>query len=155
MNGLFVWLANRGVREKRLLLAMLALLAVVLLYLLIVAPLSAAYRASLEEHLMAVDRNGRAKALAVQVGAAADGKVPNAPDFAQYVTDSARQRGFEASAQGSATSVTVSVARAAPSALLSWLSSLESAGFRLETLRIDDVGNGSVSAGFTVSRGQA
>lgn len=152
MRPLIAFYSARSPREQRLLAAMLVLCALLLLYLLVVAPLTAAYKESLQEHLIAVDRNGRAKALQAEpLGSAS---VHSAPDLAQYLIDSARQQGIEASARGSATSATVTIASGSPSAVLGWLSALEGSGFRLDPVRIADAGSGSVSASFTAARGR-
>ena len=143
------WFGNRSPREQRMLLVMLAILVPLLIYLLLVAPLSAAYRSALEEHLEAIDRNGRVKALAEGSTNAPAAQFPQVSDLSLYLTDNGRQRGIEASARGNAGQARVTVAGATPAALLAWLSGLESAGLALDDVRIAPAGDGSVSASFT------
>lgn len=146
------WLAARTARERRLLAAMAAILLPLLMYALIVSPMSNAYRDSLQEHLVAVDRNARVKALAEAAGDARPAVAPNAPDLALYLIDNARQRGIEANGEGNSTRARISVQRVAPSAILSWLNGLENAGYAVESLRIASVGDGSVSAELVAAR---
>lgn len=146
------WLAARSVRERRLLAAMAAILLPLLVYALLVAPMTTAYRDALQQHLLAVDRNGRVKALAAGAGSAASVQPPSAPDLAIYLIDSARQRGIEASGTGDSARARVSVQRAPPSALLAWMNGLESAGLVLESVRIAGAGDGSVSGELVASR---
>lgn len=146
------WLAARSARERWLLAAMAAILLPLLAYLLLVAPLSSAYRDSLQEHLLAVDRNGRVKALAEEASNPGSTVAPSAPDLALYLIDDARQRGIEASGQGDAVRATISVQRAAPGALLSWLNALETTGLALASVRIASTGDGAASAELVVAR---
>ena len=140
----------RSPREQLLLRSALLLLAALLAFLLLIAPLRTAYRQSLAEHLAAVDRNGRVKALA----ASADGRRPaNIADLSLYLTDNARQKGMDVTASGNASEATVNVARAAPSSLLGWIQSLEEAGYTIDSVRIAPAGEGAVAGTFTVRVG--
>lgn len=143
------WYSQRTLRERRLILAMSAIAVPLLAYLLLVAPLSTAYRASLQEHLAAVDRNGRVKALAERRSAPAT-RAQAVADLPLWLADSARQNRLTATAQGSADRATVAVERADASALFAWLAALEAAGHGLHDVRITPTPEGGVSAGFVV-----
>lgn len=149
------WVESRSARERRLLLLMLAILVPVLIWLILVRPLSTAYDDALQRHLQAVDRNGRVKALAAS-GAVGARTAPRAvPDLALFLGDSARQRAITAEvtpgpAPGTAV---VTIASSAAPAALDWLRGLETAGYRLGDVRLAPSGAGAISVTATVSGG--
>lgn len=144
------WYGERSIRERQMILAMAAIAVPLLIYLLLVAPVTAAYRASLQEHLAAVDRNGRVKALTERGSAAPDTTRAIVTDLPLWLADSARQAGLTATAQGSAERATVTIDRASASALFGWIATLEAAGYALDDIRIAPIPSGGVSAGFVV-----
>lgn len=147
------WFDARSVRERRLLQAMAAIALPLLLYLALIAPLTASYRNALQEHLVAVDRNGRVKALAEPVSRSAARQSRAVGDLALFLADEARQRGIAARAEGSAARASVTVDQSAPSALFAWMAELEASGFRLEEVRIAPLPEGGVSASLAVRQG--
>jgi len=147
------WYAARTLRERLLLQLMAAIAIPLLLWLLLVRPLSNAYDDALRRQLEAADRNGRVKLLAER-GAMGEARVPGAvPDLGLFLTDSARQRGITAEAQaGSAPgSAVISIASSTAPMALEWLRSLEEQGYRVSDVRIAPTGPGAVSATATIS----
>ena len=147
------WFDARSVRERRLLQAMAAIALPLLLYLALIAPLTASYRDTLRDHLAAVDRNGRVKALAEPVAPPAGRQSRPVGDLALFLADEARQRGITASAEGSAARASVTVDQSSPSALFAWMAALEASGYRLEEVRIAPLAEGGVSASLAVRPG--
>lgn len=143
------WYGARSRREQRLLQLMAAIVIPLLLWLLLVRPLSNAYDHALQRHLQAVDRNGRVKALASN----GDAVVPAAvPDLALFLSDRARQRGIiaegrAASAPGSAV---ISIASSSAPTALEWLRGLEADGYRVSDVRVAPTGGGAVAVTATV-----
>lgn len=146
--------SSRSLREKRLLMAMIAILVPLLIYFLLVVPLSNAYRNALQQHLDAVDRHGRVSALAARSAGGRAAVAPTVPDLSLYLIDSARQNGIEASSQGSANNASVQVQYSAAGSLFAWIGSLETAGFAIDSVRISPAGEGMVSGTFTVRGGR-
>lgn len=143
------WYESRSVRERRLLLLMLAIALPLLAWLLIVAPLSNAYDDALDRHLEAVDRNGRIRALADPARATRPAVVPTAgsADLALIVTEAATQSGLtldSTSAAGPDT-VTIAIAQARPTAAVQWLRDFELRGIRVEDLRMTPASDGTVA----------
>lgn len=150
------WIEGRSGRERQLLLLMLAILVPLLIWMLLVLPLSKAYDDALQRHLQAVDRNGRVKAIAAAGGGAGTRATPRAvADLVLFLGDSARQRGITAQvtpglARGSAV---VTIASSAAPVALNWLRGLETAGYRLGDVRLAPSGAGAISVTATVSGG--
>lgn len=146
------WYSTRSERERRLILAMLAIALPLLAWLLFVLPLSRAYDEALERHLAAVDRNGRVRSLA---GASATpGRGAPEGDLALVITDNAGQAGLtlDSSAPAGPDAVAVTVAQASPIAVSQWLSGIEGQGLRLDDLRLVPAGPGGVSLSVRISR---
>ncbi len=142
----------RSKREQRLLLLMAAIVIPLLLWLLLVRPLNAAYDDALQRHLQAVDRNGRVKALAARASGGAPVVPAAVPDLAVFLSDSARQRGIAAEARSASPGfAAVSIASSAAPGALDWLRGLEVSGYRVSDVRISPTGGGSVAVAATVS----
>lgn len=143
------WYGSRSARERRLILAMLAIAVPLLAWLLIVAPLSRAYEAALERHLEAVDRNGRVRALADPARASRPVMVQasGAADLSLIVAEAAAQAGFtlDSASPAGADTVAISVAQARPTAAVQWLRDFELRGIRVEDLRMTPAADGTVS----------
>lgn len=143
------WYEARSVRERRLILLMLAIAVPLLAWLLIVLPLNRAYDNALERHLEAVDRNGRVRALAdpVRVSRPVVAPAVGAADLALVVTEAATQAGLtldSATAAGPDT-VNISISQARPTAAVQWLRDFELRGIRVEDLRMAPAADGTVS----------
>lgn len=146
------WYSARSQRERRLILAMLAIALPLLAWLLFVMPLSQAYESALERHLQAVDRNGRMRALA-GVGQASRNGAPEG-DLAVLVTDGAGRAGvtLDSNAPAGRDAVTVAAAQAPSTAVSQWLSEVERQGLRIDELRIVPAGPAGVSVSARISR---
>lgn len=134
------WYLARTLREQRLLLLMAAVAIPLLIWLLIVRPVDAAYEDALQRHLEATDRNGRVRALARAAQAGRDSAAsPALPAELTLVTaESAAQAGLslDANSAAGADSVSVSAAQASPAVALQWLRDLESRGLTVEEMRL-------------------
>lgn len=142
------WYGTRSVRERRLILLMLAIALPLLAWLLVVLPLTRAYEAALDRHLESVDRNGRVRALAA--GARSGRAAPAAAagqDMGMLLTESAARAGLviAASESGGPGVANVSIAQAPSAGAMQWLRELESVGVRIEELRMAPAGQGLVS----------
>lgn len=146
------WYGARSRREQRLLLLMTAIVIPLLIWLLLVMPLSTAYDDALQRHLQAVDRNGRVKALAARSSGGAATAPASVPDLALFLGDSARQRGITAETRAASPgSAVISIASSAAPLALDWLRGLEAAGYRVSDVRIAPTGAGAVTVTATVS----
>ncbi len=131
---LALWWRDRSPRERGLLLVMVALMAFVLGWLLVVRPLSDALDAAKARHGAAVIALGEARARAGTDGAPAP--APALPVDA-LVGRTAAEAGFAGAriaAQGPARA-TVAIDAARPQALFGWLARLEQGGLVVERLR--------------------
>lgn len=135
------WWAGRSLRERQLILAMLALLALVITWFLVLRPLSDA-RARADAQLAdAATALGSARAQALmarQAPAGADlpGSEPVPLPLDGFVGQQAAEQGFtniEVTAQGADRArITIANARAQP--FLAWIGQLEARGVTVESL---------------------
>lgn len=153
------WYVSRSVRERRLILLMLALALPLLAWLLVVLPLSKAYNSALERHLEAVDRNGRVRALAdpSRTARPAVARALAGPDLPLVVADAAAQAGLTLDSNSAAgpDAVTVTIAQARPTAAVQWLRDFELRGIRVEDLRMTPGTDGTVSVTARLVRARA
>ncbi len=130
-----LWWQGRSARERMLLAIMAALLALVLVWLLVVRPLSDALDAAQRRHAAAVVALAEARAQGAPV-AAASAVAPSLP-IDSLIGRSANEAGFTGAritAQGPARAhVAIDAARAP--ALFGWIASLEQQGLVVATLR--------------------
>jgi general secretion pathway protein M len=147
------WYGARSRREQWLLQLMAAIAIPLLVWLLLVRPLSNAYDNALERHLQAVDRNGRVKALAARASIGETNVPAAASDLPLFLTGSARQRGMTAEARaGSASgSALITITSGSAPTALEWLRGLEADGYRVNDVRIAPTGGGGVAVTATVS----
>jgi general secretion pathway protein M len=150
------WYLERSVRERWLIALMAAIAVPLLAWLLILAPLNAAYDNALERHLEAVDRNGRVRALANARQAATPVVVaaPGGADLALIVAEAATQAGLslESTNPAGPDAVTISIARARPAAAVQWLREFELRGIRVEDLRMTPGTDGTVAVNARLAR---
>ncbi len=142
------WYGSRSQREQRMLLLMTAIALPLLIWFLIVRPLSNAYDSALDRHLAAVDLNGRVRALAagkigrpiVNVGA------PNS-DIALIIAERAAQSGLvlDTNTAAGPNDVSISIAAAPTIAATQWLAQLERDGFAINDLRMTPTPDGNVA----------
>lgn len=147
------WYGARSRREQRLLQLMAAIVIPLLVWLLLVMPLSNAYDNALQRHLQAVDRNGRVKALAARASSGEANGPAAVPDLALFLSDSARQRGITAEGRAASApgSAVISIASSSAPTALEWLRGLEADGYRVSDVRIAPTGAGAVAVTATVS----
>ncbi len=143
------WYVSRSLRERRLILIMLGIALPLLVWLLVVLPLSRAYDEALERHLEAVDRNGRVRALA-EPNREERPAVPvlaGGPDLSLIIAESATQAGLTLDSNTAAgpDAVSISIAQARPTAAVQWLRDFELRGIRVEDLRMAPGADGTVS----------
>lgn len=132
------WWAARSLREKRLLLAMAALLALVLAWFLVIRPLTDA-RAAAEARLNAAVTDlararGEAAALKNQPANANNNPVPLPVDG--FLMQSGGEQGFtnlQIVADG-ASRASISMAQVRPPAFFGWIGQLEARGLIVESL---------------------
>ena len=149
------WYLTRSERERRLILLMLAIAVPLLAWLLVVRPLERSYERALDEHLAAVDRNGRVRALAAAPRTAGPG-VAIEGDLGLIVAESAAQAGLSADSSASGPdAVTVTIASARAPAAVQWLRDFELRGLRVEDLRMTPGADGTVSLSARLARVRA
>ena len=152
------WYVDRSVRERRLIALMAGIALPLLDWLLVVAPLAAAYDNALDRQLEAVDRNGRVRALAdtSRTSAPVAAAAPGGAELALVVTEAAAQAGMSVDSTSPAgpDTVTISIARARPGAAVQWLRDFELRGIRVEDLRMTPGADGTVAVHARVARGR-
>jgi general secretion pathway protein M len=144
-----LWFAARSLREKRLLIVMVALAAVTLVWALIIRPVNDGLTNARERHENAVIRlaetQARVKAVAAieqqhpaAIGAPLDTIIRDRADEAGFALTSVNADGPNR--------VQIAIATARPGALFGWIAQLESAGIIVESLATADNGDKTVSA---------
>lgn len=149
--------AERSPREQWMLGVMIALFAVVLLWLGVARPVDALRRTSHADMIAAIDRNAaigaKVKVLKTLPASTASASAGAAMD--QYISQSAAEAGLtldRAQAQG-ADRIDVAIASVRPIALMSWLAVLEGQGVRVETIAMRPSPTaGSVSVNAVLAR---
>lgn len=139
MTGpLRAWWQARTLREQRLLMAMFALLAAMLAWLLVVRPLADALDAAKARHAVAVEAVGGARAraaLARPPGSAGAARAAPRPVDA-LVSRTATEAGFagaRVTAQGPDRAA-IAIDAARPQAFFAWVRQLEGQGLTVESL---------------------
>ena len=139
MNGtLAAWWRLRSEREQRLLLVMFGLIALVLVWLLVVRPLSDALDSAKRRHGDAVTALAEARARAATGARPPAASAPPAPlPIDAYIGRTASEAGFTGAritAQGPARAA-VAIDAARPQAFFAWVRLIEQNGVVVETLR--------------------
>lgn len=147
------WWRERSVREQRLLLVMLALLAVTILWLGIYRPLQLGLSSARERHQEAVIRLGEVRAQTEALrGSRAAG--PSGA-LADLVTRSAAEAGFAnatVAPQGDRR-LSVSIPSARPGPVLSWIAGLEAQGVIVERLQARANSDPTLTVDLVLARG--
>lgn len=134
--ALEAWWQGRTPREQRLLLVMLALLAAVLAWLLVVRPLADALDAAKARHAAAVDAAGMARARAATTAGHAV-RSPAAPrPVDAHLSRTATEAGFadaRIAAQGPDRAA-IAIDAARPQAFFAWVRQMEGQGLAVESL---------------------
>lgn len=153
MTALRAWFAARATREKRLILVMLALLAVTIVWAGVIRPVRDGLSSARERHADAVIRLGRtlSEVDAVKSAQRAGISVVSAP-LADAVRARAEEAGFTLASldQDGPDRVRVSIANARPGALLGWIAGLEQGGILVETTSLTPNGDQTVAAQLTL-----
>lgn len=132
------WWGARTLREKRLLLAMAALLTLVLLWFAVIRPLMDA-RAAAEQRLNAAVTElarARAEAAAISRSPAGPNNNPVPLPVDGFLMQSGAEQGFtnlSVVADG-ASRATISMANARPQAYFGWIAQLEARGLMVESM---------------------
>ena len=153
MTALRQWFDGRSLRERRLILVMLALAAVTLLWAGIVRPVREGLSSSRARYADAVVRLGEAQAALAQVKAVQRTQPAPVP---LPLVDTVRQRadaaGFTlASLDAEANDrVRAGIATARAGALMAWLAGLEADGVLVDGLTVSGNGDGTVTATMTL-----
>lgn len=149
------WFAERSLRERRLILVMLALAAITLMYVLVIMPVREGLSSSRARYTDAVVRLGKAQAALAQVKAT---QRRAAPPLAGALTDAVRT-----SAEGAGLTLSTlepdgvdraraGIASARAGALSAWVAGLETGGVLVDTLTIAANGDGTVNAQLVLMR---
>lgn len=153
MTALFRGWENRSLREKRLILTMLALLALTLVWYGVIRPLGDALSSERARHADAVIRLGTTEA---QVAAIREADRNRPPPLNAALVDTVRARAADAGftlaslTQDRPTRVRVAIQSARPEALVPWLARLESAGILLDGATFTDNGDRTVGVQLTL-----
>ena len=144
-----LWFAARSLREKRLLIVMVALAAVALVWGLIIRPVNDGLSTARERHQDAVILLAETRARVKAVAAIEQQHVaPFAAPLDAIIRDRANEAGFaltSVTADGP-NRVQIAIATARPGALFGWIAQLESAGILVDSLNTTDNGDKTVSA---------
>lgn len=158
MTGLRGWFDERSLRERRLILVMLALLAVTVVWAGIIRPLDDALASARARHADAVVRLGEVQARVDAVRSVQRRGPVNLPlALADEVRVRASEAGFTLASvePGGADRVRVTIQAARPGALTAWLARLEARGILVESAALTPGAAGEVSAALALrSRAQ-
>ena len=144
---MIAWFHARSLREKRLVLVMLALLALTVIWYGVIRPLGDALSSERQRHADAVIRLGATEA---QVEALREiGRLRPAPltgTLADTVRARAADVGFAIASldEDGPGRVRVGIAGARPAALTAWLARLEAAGILVDAATLTDKGDRTV-----------
>lgn len=145
------WFAERSLREKRMILVMLALAAVTLVWAAAL-PLRNAVTSARTRQVDAVVRLGRTRNAVDELRRAQRaGIVPLAGDLATTVRARAEAAGFAlASAEPDGARLRVAIAAARPGALFRWIAELEAAGVLIESASVTPNADQTVAVQLTL-----
>ncbi len=152
MKALIDWYDARALREKRLILVMLALFAVTIVWGGIIRPVRDGLESTRERHAGAEVRLGEVQRQVTQVKAIqrSRARVPEGP-LPDAVRARADEAGFAlASLEPDGDRVRISIATAKPGALLGWIAGLEGDGLLVDASTINGNGDGTVAATLTL-----
>jgi len=151
MTSLRTWFAGRALRERRLILVMLALLVVTIVWGGIILPVRDGLSSARERHADAIVRLGATQS-EVDLIRAAGRRVPLTGSLADTLRLRAEAAGFAlASVEDSAGGrVHATIQAAKPAALSRWFAGLEANGILVDTATWRDNADGSVAVDFVV-----
>lgn len=155
MMGLRAWFAGRSLRERRMILVMLALLAVTIVWAGVIRPVRDGLASARDRHADAVMRLGETQN-AVDALKANRRIRPLTGSLADVVRAEATAAGFTIGTldQQGAGRVHLTIQSGRGPALSAWLARLERLGILVEAATLRDTGNGTLAADLVVrSRG--
>jgi len=153
MTGLRTWFRARSLREKRLLLAMLALAVLTLVWGGIIRPLGDALASARERHADAVVRLARTEAAVETLRLIQARRArPLTGALADVVRAEANEAGFALASldQQAPDRVHVGIQSARAGALVGWLARLERSGVLVDNARLTDNGDRTVGVDLTL-----
>lgn len=158
IGQLRLWFAGRSLREKRLLVVMMALAVLVLVWAAIILPVTDGLSSARTRHADAVIRLAETQARLKAVEALQQQRpAPIEASLEAVIRDRANEAGFalaSLSVQGQ-DRVQITIASARPGPLFGWIAGLESAGILVDSLVTTDNGDRTISAQMTLKvRGQ-
>jgi general secretion pathway protein M len=148
------WFAARSLRERRLILVMVALAVVTILWAGVIRPVRGGLSDSRERYTQAVVRLGEAEAALAQVKAIQRRQLPTPNGaLADVVRARAGSAGLTLAALDaeSPDRVRVSVATIRAGALTQWIAALEGEGVLIDSLTVSGAGGNAVSAQMTLT----
>jgi general secretion pathway protein M len=147
--SLKAWFDGRTLRERRMLLAMLAMIVLTLIWFAIFLPISDGLSSSRTRLNDAVIRLGDAEAERDAIAALARNRPQPIPGaLADYLRQNAGDAGFALSnvdPQGD-DRVRIAIPTARPGALFAWIADLENAGVVVDTIDVTNNGDQTVAA---------
>lgn len=155
MSGIRSWFAGRSLRERRLILVMLALLVVTILWGGIILPVRDGLSSARERYADAVVRLGGTQN-AVDLIRSAGRRAPIEGSLADTVRRRAEAAGFALATvdESGAGRVHATITAARPAPLARWFAGLETSGILIESAAWRDNADGSVGVDF-VARARA
>lgn len=147
MTRLRTWYGDRSLREKRLLVVMVALLVVTIIWAGIIIPVRDGLDSSRARYEDAVVRLATTRG-EVDLVKSASRRPPLSAGLAETVRAMADQAGFEIATldQQDGGRVHVTIQSAKPGAMAAWLARLEAAGVLVDSATLRDTGSRSVAA---------
>lgn len=158
IERLRLWFAGRSQREQRMLVVMVALLALTIIWAGIIWPVTDGLSSARERHADAVIRLAETQVRVKEVEALQRNR-PAALEaqLDSVVRDRANEAGFALASVSSdgPNRVQITIATARPGPLFGWIAGLESSGILVDSLATTDNGDKTVSAQLALKvRGQ-
>jgi general secretion pathway protein M len=147
--ALRAWFDGRSLRERRMLLVMVAMIVLTVLWFAIFLPISDGLSSSRTRLNDAVIRLGDAQAERDAIAELAKSRPQPIPGaLADYLRQSAGDAGFALSnvAPQGDDRVQIAIPTARPGALFAWIADLESAGVVVSTIEVSNNGDQTVAA---------
>lgn len=151
MSGMRAWFAGRSLRERRMILVMLALLAVTIVWGGIILPVRDGLSSARERYADAAVRFGATEGAIDQLHAAGR-RVPLSGTLADTLRLRAEAAGFALASvdESGAGRVHATIQAAKPAALARWFAGLEAGGILVDSATWRDNNDGSVAVDFVV-----
>ncbi|MCU6455463.1 type II secretion system protein M [Sphingomonas sp. A2-49] len=151
MSGLRAWFAGRALRERRLILAMLALLVVTIVWGGIILPVRDGLSSARERHADAVVRLAATQD-EVDLIRSAGRRVPLTGTLVETLRLRADAAGLALASveDGTGGRVHATIQAGRPAALARWFAGLEASGILVDSATWRDNADGSVAADFVV-----